>query len=188
MEQALTTGEEMNILFQVDWKAVFVPTISIIEIILRGSIIYLMLFVLLRLRRREAGALGIADLLVVVLIADAAQNAMASEYKSVTEGIVLVGTIYFWDYLLDYLSYRFPGFRRFITPPPMPLIQDGRMVRRNMRQELITAEELMEHLREQGIEDIAEVKKAYLEGDGQISVIKKKPGKDEGKKPKKIIG
>jgi uncharacterized membrane protein YcaP (DUF421 family) len=122
------------------------------------------------------------------MIADAAQNAMAGEYKSVTEGFVLVGTIVFWDYLLDYLSYRFPGFRHWITPSPLPLIQDGKMVRRNMRQELVTREELMEHLREQGIEDITDVKEACLEGDGQISVIKKEPDKEVKKQDKKGIG
>jgi uncharacterized membrane protein YcaP (DUF421 family) len=188
IQGATVDRERMSILLQVDWKSVFVPTVSLVEIILRGSMIYLLIFVLMRLRRRQAGGLGIADLLVVVMIADAAQNAMAGEYKSVTEGFVLVGTIVFWDYLLDYLSYRFPGFRHWITPSPLPLIQDGKMVRRNMRQELVTREELMEHLREQGIEDITDVKEACLEGDGQISVIKKEPDKEVKKQDKKGIG
>jgi uncharacterized membrane protein YcaP (DUF421 family) len=72
------------------------PSLHIAEIILRGTIVYLFLFVLLRILRRGAGAIGISDLLVVVLIADAAQNAMASEYKSITEGLILVTTIVFW--------------------------------------------------------------------------------------------
>jgi len=63
------------------------------------------LFFLLRLLRREGGQIGIADVLVVVLVADASQNAMASDYKSITEGIVLVATIAFWDYFLDWLGY-----------------------------------------------------------------------------------
>lgn len=178
----------MSMFVQVDWKAVFVPTVSIVEIILRGSIIYLMIFILMRLRRRQAGGLGIADVLVVVLIADASQNAMASDYKSITEGFVLVGTIVFWDYTLDYLSFHFPGFRHLITPSPLPLIQDGKMVWRNMRQELVTKEELMEHLREQGIEDVTDVKKACLEGDGQISIIKKDADGDVKNNRKKFIG
>mgnify|MGYP000975267658 CR=1 FL=1 len=64
----------MDILFQIDWRSVFVPSVGILEIIVRGTIIYLMLFVLLRVLRREAGSLGITDVLVIVLIADAAQN------------------------------------------------------------------------------------------------------------------
>jgi uncharacterized membrane protein YcaP (DUF421 family) len=178
----------MNMVFSIDWRAVFVPTVSIAEIILRGSIIYLVLFAFMRLVRREAGGLGIADLLVVVMIADAAQNAMASDYKSITEGVVLVGTIFFWDYMLDYLAYRSPRLRRLLLPRPLLLIKDGRMLRRNMRQELITVEELKSHLREQGIDDITAVKKCYMESDGQISVIKKQPEDGEQPKPKKFAG
>lgn len=174
----------MNALLEIDWKAVFIPSIHLAEIFLRGTIVYLFIFFLLRVLRREAGALGISDLLVVVLIADAAQNAMASEYKSITEGLFLVATIVFWDYALDWLGYRFPKVRRLLHPAPLLLVKDGRMLRRNMRQELITEEELMGLLREQGIENIKEVKKCYLEGDGHISAIKKRPDSDV-KQPKK---
>ena len=158
---------------QIDWRAVFIPSIHVGEIFLRGSLIYLLLFLLLRIFRRQAGALGLSDLLVVVLIADAAQNAMASEYKSITEGAVLVGTIFFWDYFLDWLGFRIPFLRRLLRPRALLLIENGRLVRRNMRQEMITAEELMGQLREEGLDRVEDVSKCYLEGDGRISVIKK---------------
>jgi uncharacterized membrane protein YcaP (DUF421 family) len=59
----------------IDWNSVFVPTIGISEVVVRGSIMYLGLFVILRfMARRQAGQFGPADLLVIVLIADAAQN------------------------------------------------------------------------------------------------------------------
>ncbi|MEP6922515.1 MAG: YetF domain-containing protein [bacterium] len=164
----------MNKFFQIDWNSVFVPTVSIPEIILRGTVMYLMLFAVLRILRREAGGLGIADVLVIVLIADAAQNAMSSTYKSVTEGVVLVGTIVFWDVALDWLAFRFPGFQRLIRPAPLLLIKDGRMQRKHMRQEMISEDELMSQLRQQGVENVTEVKKACLEGDGRVSVITKK--------------
>jgi uncharacterized membrane protein YcaP (DUF421 family) len=177
----------MNTMWQVDWQSLFVPSVSVVEIFLRGTIVYLFLFILLRILRREAGAIGISDLLVVVLIADAAQNAMASEYKSITEGIILVSTIVFWDYFLDWLGYRFPRILRLLRPAPLLLIKDGRIQRRNLRQEMITEEELLGQLREQGIESVEEVKKSYLEGDGHISVIKKDSTESDGKKPKKLI-
>jgi uncharacterized membrane protein YcaP (DUF421 family) len=170
----------MDTLLHIDWKAVFVPTVSLLEIVLRGTLVYLLLFFVLRVLRREAGALGISDLLVVVLIADAAQNAMSSEYKSVTEGAVLVGTIIAWDYSLDWLGFRFPAMGRLLRPAALPLVKDGRALRQNMRKEMISMEELMSQLREQGVEHLSEVKKCYLEGDGHISVIKKDSGGDEG--------
>jgi uncharacterized membrane protein YcaP (DUF421 family) len=85
--------------------------------------------------------------------------------------LILVSSIAFWDYFLDWLGYRFPGVRRLIRPAPLLLIKDGRVLRRSMRQEMITEEELMGQLREHGIERIEEVKKSYMEGDGRISVI-----------------
>ncbi len=170
----------MDTLLQIDWKSVFVPTVSLLEIVLRGTFIYLLIFFVLRVLRREAGALGISDLLVVVLIADAAQNAMASEYKSLTEGAVLVGTIVAWDFFLDWLGYRFPAVQRLLRPAPLPLVKEGHVLRRNLRKEMITMEELLSQLREQGVESIEEVKRCCLEGDGHISVIKKEPKGEEG--------
>jgi uncharacterized membrane protein YcaP (DUF421 family) len=112
------------------------------------------------------------DLLVIVLIADAAQNAMASEYRSLPEGLVLCATIIGWSFFLDWLAFRFKRGRHWLEPSPLPLIRNGRMQRRNMRQELITLDELQSHLREHGITDVAKVRQAYLEPDGQITVLK----------------
>ena len=163
----------MDTLSQIDWQSVFRPSLHIGEIILRGTIVYLFLFVLLRIVRRGAGAIGLSDLVVVVLIADAAQNAMASDYKSITEGLILVTTIVFWDYFLDWLAYRFPAVRPLLRPAPSLLIKDGRIQRRSLEREMITEEELIEQLREHGVESVEEVKASYIEGDGHISVIEK---------------
>jgi uncharacterized membrane protein YcaP (DUF421 family) len=74
--------------FFIDWQAIFVPSISVFELIIRGSLVYLALFTVLRfLPSRQLGTLGITDLLVVVLFAEAAQNAMASNYTSITEAV-----------------------------------------------------------------------------------------------------
>ena len=148
------------------------PSVSLPELILRGSMMYLTIFALMRfLLKREAGTLNIPDLLMVVLIADAAQNAMSSEYHSLTEGLVLVATIIFWNYALDWVAHRFAWFERIVHPPPLLLVEDGVMLRRNMRRELVTEEELMAQTRQQGVEHLHKVKKAYMEGSGRISVI-----------------
>lgn len=155
----------------IDWQALLVPSLSIGEIILRGTAVYLFLFFLLRVLRREAGHIGISDLVVVVLIADAAQNAMAGAYRSLTEGAILVATIAFWDYFLDWLSFRVPAVRRLLRPAPLLLIKDGRLQRHNLEQEEIQEEELLGQLREQGLRGVGEVKTCYLEGNGRVSVV-----------------
>jgi uncharacterized membrane protein YcaP (DUF421 family) len=156
----------------VDWHAVFVPKTPLLEIVVRGTLVYLALFLLLRLvLKRQSGTVAVTDLLVVVLIADAAQNAMADDYRSVPDGLLLVATIVFWSYALDWLGYRFRWLGRFIHPPPLELIRDGKVLWRNLRKELVSLDELKSQLREQGIEDIAHVKAARMEGDGRISVV-----------------
>ena len=157
-----------------DWKSIFLPDTSLWEIVVRGSVMYIALFILLRvILKRQAGTLGISDLLLITLIADASQNGMAGEYKSLSDGIVLVSTIIFWNYAFDWLSFKSSRFRLLIEPPPLPLIKNGNLLRRNMRRELISEAELMGQLRKQGIDDVAKVKEAYIESDGQISVIER---------------
>ncbi len=158
--------------FNVNWQKVFIPSAPLAELVVRGSLVYLLLFMILRfLPNRQIAAMGIADLLVVILFANAAQNAMSSDYTAITDGIILVLTIIFWNYLLNWLSYKFPPLERFLSSPPLPLVKDGRLLYRNLRRELITNDELMSQLRKQGVEDLAKVKAAYMESDGSISVI-----------------
>ena len=155
----------------VDWNSLFVPELSLLELVLRGTLIYLALFLILRvLPRREMGGIGMADVLVIVLISDAAQNAMSSEYKSVTEGVVLVLTILFWSLAVDWLDHKFPQLR-LNSSAPLPLIKDGRLLRKNMDKEQISEAELMSHLRQKGLDSANHVKRAYLEGNGHFSVI-----------------
>jgi len=176
----------MESLSHLDWRTIFVPTLSIAEIFLRGTVIYLLLFMLLRVLRREAGAISVSDLLVVVLVADAAQNAMASDYKSITEGVLLVGIIVGWDYFLNWLGYRSRWVHNLLRPAPLPLIKDGRLLRRNLRQELITTDELMSELRQQGVGSVDAVRRCYLEGDGHFSVITDQGEKSEHGKKKSL--
>src|SRR5919106_1593245 len=117
-----------------DWKSIFSLDVPVFEIILRGSVIYISLFIFLRVvLKRQTGSPGMTDLLLITLIADASQNAMAGEYRSVTAGIVLVSTIIFGSYTCDWLSYRSSWFNRLIEPAPLPLIKDGKLLRKNMR-------------------------------------------------------
>lgn len=167
----------MSGLFDIDWAEVFSLGLSPLELIVRGSAMYLFLFVLFRfLVRRDAGSVGVADILILVIVADAAQNAMSGEYTSVADGFVLVGTLIFWNILFDRLSFRYAWFRRFATAPPLCIVMDGKLLRRNMRKEYITDEELWAQLRQQGIETLDEVKAVRVEMDGKFSVIKQKSG------------
>ena len=157
-----------------DWSELFGLSVSPVELIIRGSAMYLFLFAVFRvIVRRRVGAVGMADILVLVIIADAAQNGMSGEYRSITDAFILVGTIIGWNTLIDWVNFRVPALRKVLEPPPLLLVQDGRVLHRNLRHEFVTEDELRSKLREQGVNDYRQVQKAHMEPDGQVSVIKK---------------
>jgi len=175
----------MEKLFEIDWQAIFVPHNSILEMAVRGTIMYLGIFVLLRTFRRQAGSLSVADLIVIVIIADAAQNGMAGDSKSITEAVLLIGTIVFWDFFLDWLGFKSKFFERILEPKALPMIEDGKLLRQNMKSEMITYDEIVSQMRQQGIENISDVRRACLESDGHFSFIKKEEtGEEEQSNPK----
>jgi uncharacterized membrane protein YcaP (DUF421 family) len=163
----------MDGLLKVDWHAVFTPQHSLLELFLRGTIMYLVIVVLLRVvvRRQVGGSISMTDILVIVLIAEVAGNGIADSFQSVVESTVLVGTVLLWSTLIEWLQSRYPAFERLVRDRKLKLIDNGRLLRRNMRQEFVTVEELMAQLREKGLEDCRDVKAAYMEADGRISII-----------------
>jgi len=158
-----------------NWSEIFGISVSPLELIVRGSAMYLFLFVLFRfVVRRRVGSIGMADILILVIVADAAQNGMSGEYKSVTEAFILVGTLIAWNLIIDRLNFHIPALRPLLEPPPLLLIENGRVNWRNLRHEYVSEDELKTKLREHGVADASEVAKSYMEPDGQITVLKKK--------------
>ncbi|MEO6334542.1 MAG: YetF domain-containing protein [Pyrinomonadaceae bacterium] len=165
----------MDWISNIDWQGMFVPTEAIAEILIRGTIMYLAMFALLRVFRRQSGSVGIADLLVIVVIADAAQNGMAGDSKSITEALILITTIVVWDWFFDWLGFKSPLMGRILQPQPLLLINNGKLIKKNLDKEFISEEELLAQLREQGVDKIGSVKKCFLEGNGHFSVLTEMP-------------
>lgn len=184
-----TTTHVENILWGgIDWGSMLVPTKPILESFLRISIVYLFLVGLFRLiLKRESADIYITDLLVLVLIADAVQNAMADDYQSVPDGLVLASTLIFWNWFLSYASMRWRRVRRVLLPAPLLLVRNGEMIKANMRKEHLTPEELMSQLRLQGVERLEDVKYVFMEMDGRISAIKKEGDQDQRQEPRRGI-
>ncbi len=160
-----------------DWHGLFGLSANPVELLVRGSSIYWFLFFVFRfIVRRGVGAIGIADVLLLVLIADAAQNAMAGGYTSITDGIILVSTIIGWNLVLDWAAFRSDKVAALLDPPPILLVHLGRALHRNLRREFISMDELMSKLREHGVEDLKQVKAVHLESSGELSVIRRDGG------------
>ena len=159
----------------IDWLELFGLSIPLSEILIRGTVMYWLLFLVFRfLIPRDVGRIGIADILILVIIADASQNAMSGDYKTITDGAVLVGVLVSWSMLFDRLSYFSPAFRRFASPATLCIVRDGKLMRRNMRREYLTEEELWAHLRKEGVTSLDEIKDVYLESDGGFSIVKRR--------------
>jgi uncharacterized membrane protein YcaP (DUF421 family) len=164
----------------VEWGELFGLSVSPLETIVRGTAMYWFLFLLFRIViRRRVGAVGMSDILLLVIIADASQNAMSGDYKSITDGCILVATIIAWNTCVDWLTYRSAAMQKLLEPPPLPLVDRGKVLRRNLRHEFVNEEELRAKLREHGVTDLAQVERATMESDGQVSVIKRKKGSEQ---------
>jgi len=149
-------------------------TVSPLELFLRGTLMFWFLFIIFRLvLRRDIGSASVTDFLFVVILGDAAQNSMIGQGNSVADGMVLVSTLVMWNYVVDALSYRYPKIDRLLAARKLCLVRDGKLLRRNMRKEYITADEISAKIREAGLEHLDQVKLMYMESDGEISVIKR---------------
>jgi uncharacterized membrane protein YcaP (DUF421 family) len=161
-------------LFSTEISEIMHFTVPPLELFLRGTIMFWFLFLIFRLiLRRDIGSASVTDFLFVVILGDAAQNAMIGEGTSVSDGMVLVSTLVLWNYAIDALSYRYPAIDRLVSARKLCLIRDGKLQRRNLRKEFITVDEVHEKIREEGLEHIDQVKLMFMESDGEISIIKR---------------
>lgn len=160
-------------LLNIDFGALFTIENSIPELLLRATVLYLgLLFMLRVLPRRTGGELAMMDLVFILLITESASHAMG-DYTSLAEGFIMIVTLLGWNYLLNTLSYHVPFIQKLVSASALPIIKDGKLLRRNMRRELLSEDELMDCLRKEGIDDPKKVKAAFVEGDGEITVIKR---------------
>lgn len=156
-----------------DLEGMFTFTLSPWELMLRGTLMFWFLLLILRfVLRRDMGDVGVSDFLFVVILGDAAQNAMIGDGTSTVDGMVLIGTLVAWNFGLDWLGYRIPAVERFVSGRRICLVRHGRLQKRALRREYITEEDVMAKLREEGLERLDQVKQMNLETDGQISVVK----------------
>ena len=145
---------------------------DLLGVVLRTFAIYVFLVVVLRLAgKKELGQLSVLELVLVLVIANAVQNAMVGSNVSVWGGMIAVATLIATDRVLRWLRDRSPRLERAFEGEPTLLVRDGRPLPEALRREGIDAEELARALREHGFLDVGEVRAAVLEVDGTVSVV-----------------
>lgn len=167
----LAVWNEMKILPD-SWSELFILETPLLELVARGTLLYTGILVLFRfMPRRSGGEMALMDLIFALLIVSAVSHSLGN-YTSIADGLFLVLVTMGWNYVLNALSFRIPLVEKLLSPSALPVVKDGKLLLRNMRREFLTREELHTCLREHGVEDLADVKIARIEGDGSISVIK----------------
>jgi uncharacterized membrane protein YcaP (DUF421 family) len=147
---------------------------ALLEIALRAAIIYVFVLIGIRLTgKREVGQMTTFDLVLLLLIANAVQNAMTGPDTSVTGGMVAAGALLAANAIVTRLVWRYRGFRRLVGGTPTLLIHNGTVLAANLARERVTSEELHQALREHGILSPADVALAVLEVDGAISILRR---------------
>jgi uncharacterized membrane protein YcaP (DUF421 family) len=147
-------------------------TLSGWEIAARTAVVYVALLVGIRLAgKRELGQMTPFDLVVVLLVANAVQNAMVGSDVSVTGGLIAVGVLVGANFILAQARERVPVLRRAVEGTPTLLIENGSFIPAHLRREGLGEDEVMMALREHGFARAEEVQSAVLEIDGSISVV-----------------
>ena len=148
-------------------------TTTLLEIAFRTAVIYLVVLIGLRLTgKREVGQMSPFDLVLLLLIANAVQNAMTGPDTSIGGGLVAATTLLAINALVTAIVGRSRKAREFVEGTPTLLIRNGRILRQNLAQERVTEDELHQALREHGVARVEDVSLAVLEIDGNISVLK----------------
>lgn len=142
------------------------------EIVIRASVIYFLVWILIRaMGKRELAQMGAFELVLLVTIGDLVQQGVTQEDFSVTGALLAIGTLAFWILISSYVSFRFAGTRGLIEGKPVIVVHEGKVQREALRIERVTAEELMDAAREQGIADLRSVRFGVLEADGKFSFL-----------------
>ena len=148
----------------------------LLELIARGAFLFVLFMALFRLMpRRTGGELAPMDLVFLLLITEAASHSLG-DYSSLADGTVQIVTMLALNYLTNRLLFHFRWFERIAEHEPLQVIRDGQLIPRNLKKEMLTADELMGSLRLNGVDDIAQVRSAHVESDGRLSVVTRDGG------------
>jgi uncharacterized membrane protein YcaP (DUF421 family) len=168
----------------------FMPEIQILEKIVRPLVVYFFLLIAFRIAgKRELGQMTPFDLIVLLTISNVLQNAMIGPDNSLTGGLIGGLTLFVANGLIGRLTLHFPHIATLLEGEPTLLIEDGRILTRNLRREVMTRTELERAIRKHGLDpeaDLPLIRRALLEQDGTVTIIPKSEH-NQGR-PRKAVG
>ena len=144
------------------------------DLVIRATVIFFYVYLVTRVvNKRELGSLEPFDLILLIVIGDLVQQGVTQSDYSVTGSITVISVIALLSVVVGYANFKFTTLRSALEGEPVVLVEDGRVIDRNMRRERITREELEAEGRQQQVLRVEEMRWAVLETNGRISVIPK---------------
>lgn len=155
---------------------ILIPDIPVVEQLVRTAVIYGFLLVAFRLAgKRQLGQMSPFDLIVLLVISNAVQNALIGDDHSLGGGLIGAAALLVLNGVVAWASMRFRGFGRLVENTPTILVQHGQVLADSLRRECMTLPELRAALRREGVVSVGDVRYAILEEDGHVSVIRRRP-------------
>jgi uncharacterized membrane protein YcaP (DUF421 family) len=143
------------------------------EIVVRASIIYFLLLILVRaMGRRQLSEMSAFELLVLVTMGDLVQQGVTQEDMSITGAFLSVSTFAVWSIAIGFITYRFRKTEDVLSGFPVMIVKDGKIIDEVLAIERVPLEEVQEAAREQGIEDLRHVRVGILEADGKFTFLR----------------
>ena len=154
---------------------ILVPDISVVEKVIRSAAVYLFLLLAFRVTgKRQLGQMTAFDLVVLLVISNVVQNALIGNDNSLGGGLLGAVVILLLNVVVAWLTFRHKRVERLVEHTPTVLVKHGRILRENLRRELLSLAELRAALRREGVVSLRDVRYAILEEDGHLSVIPKR--------------
>jgi uncharacterized membrane protein YcaP (DUF421 family) len=151
------------------------PTTPALEIVARVVCVYVALLVMVRVSgKREVGQLGPIDLLAMLILSETVSPVLTAQDETLGGGLIAAATLLALGATVGRLTWWSPRFERLVDGEPVVLIENGRVHEGAERAERITAAELAQALRSAGVEELADVKLAVVEVNGEITIVPKK--------------
>ena len=146
--------------------------LGLLIIIGKSSLIYVFIVGAIRLfGKKELAQLSVIDLVFILLISNAVQNAMVGNDNSLMGGVAAALGLFIVNYIFKFISFRSSAFSKALQGEAIMLVYEGKMLDKNLEKAMITKEEVNAAIREHGVEHCSEVNLAIMEVDGNISVI-----------------
>jgi uncharacterized membrane protein YcaP (DUF421 family) len=147
------------------------------DIVVRAVFAFLFVVIVTRvIGRRELSSLEPFDLILLIVLGDLIQQGVTQSDYSFTGLVLAGGTFTLLTVAVSYLVFRFRRVRPLFESEPLILVEDGKVIERNLRRERLTPEEVAAEARLQQIPSLADVRWAVLETSGKISFIPRARG------------